>query len=565
MTASWRNRSGAGPGGGPIDTRIVSWLTAPEGATAKPVLDRAFAELQGVRQDRVRPWSALLESMSRPVAVRLPQWVWIALVLLLVLALSLATLVGVDRLRPLFDRQSVLPAAPAQVSVVACSSEVAETPDTRCLTATLPVRHERSAGTLSLPITEFKPSSGSPSGSPPILVFDTLDPRGEQTRVDFARYAQATGHTVIAVALRGSLRADALLRCPELEDVSRSFPGTPLADDRLRTALAEAVRTCHQRLSGSGVDLEAFRPIQAAADLESIRAALGVPTWIVRARGRDAEVALGMARGYPTSVAGVLLVNPITSTDRGEDPKAAFDASLNELSRLCSADAFCSTQYRSPREALASIEALLAVGPQTVRVSSLRGGDVAVPVDIGLVRAAIRDGVAGYTSIGSIPSQLDRMNGGDLRWPARRLVDRGWCLGSELSCTEEGWSGGGEFAMACDVRQTASSGGVDLDPLAVVCDSWVEGGREELAGAPTSSDVPIIAFVGKVDPSSNAARAQGDLERFTHGTVVELPWTPEGIEFSCLRAADPRWFDAPHEIGVLPCPAAGVPQFADAP
>jgi pimeloyl-ACP methyl ester carboxylesterase len=295
---------------------------------------------------------------------------------------------------------------------------------------------------------------------------------------------------------------------------------------------------------------------------------MGVQTWIVRARGWDAELALELARRYPASVAGVVLVNPVMAADEGQERHAAFDASVDELSSLCSSDSFCSVRYRSPKDAVASIEASLrAGGPQMVRVSSAGGGESDVPVDVELVHATIRDAMAGYTSVGSVPSQLDRMASGVFTWPARRLMERGWCLGSDLACTgQNGWSGGGEFSMGCGVPQ-ASSGATasKSDPIGLVCGAWLEGRGDEPTRTEVASDVPVEAFVGKVDPSTSAHRVRSALMGFGHATVAEIPWVPEGVEFACLRAVDRGWFEDPQEVSIVTCPSAGIPQFADAP
>jgi hypothetical protein len=164
MTPGSRNPSDGGCLAlGPRDRRILAWITAPEAASARSVLDLAFADLRGVRQDRPRRWSPLVDALSRAVVVRLPRWIWIALALLLATAVTVATLLGVERLRLLFDRLTELPAVPAQMSSVACSAGLASAPNARCLTATLPVRHERpEGGSIAVSVIELGSSHARP-------------------------------------------------------------------------------------------------------------------------------------------------------------------------------------------------------------------------------------------------------------------------------------------------------------------------------------------------------------------------------------------------------------------
>ena len=62
----------ARPSGAPdvIDQRITSWLTATEDASARPVLDLAFADLAHIRQQRRWPWTAFTDPLARPVSIR---------------------------------------------------------------------------------------------------------------------------------------------------------------------------------------------------------------------------------------------------------------------------------------------------------------------------------------------------------------------------------------------------------------------------------------------------------------------------------------------------------------
>ena len=186
-----------------------------------------------------------------------------------------------------------------------------------------------------------------------------------------------------------------------------------------------------------------------AADLESIRAGLGIERWIVRARGPEVRLALELVRRYPASVAGVVLVDPALSAD-GEAQAASLDDALAELTQMCAADDFCATHYRRPSDAFASILARLDTEPAVVVVDGPSRASVTVQVDQALVRAAVADAISGTSTVGTLPSRLDRMASGDLTWPAERLIRRGWCLGSGLVCSPAiDASDGADFAFFC--------------------------------------------------------------------------------------------------------------------
>lgn len=539
-----------------LEARIAAWLTAPEEASARTVLDTAFAQLGGIQQQRVRPWSSLFDALSRPVSIRLPRWVLITVVVLLILALSLAAIVGVERLRPVIDRLTALPAVPAAIQTVPCSSELAGAGAT-CLTALVPERHEQPSGAaLTVSVTEHAASrANSGSTSRGILAFDVIDPLGEQTPVDFDRLAKVAGIPIVAVSLRGTGLTDKSLACTELAAPGGSTAPSSLAQAGFRDAVVAAARQCRERLVATGVDLSAYSLLEEAADLESIRRALGIDQWIVRARGREAGLALELMRRYPAGVVGVVFLDPIFPSSADPSPSGALDGSIAVLTDLCAADTFCATQYRPPTEAFNSITAKLSGGPVDIVA-----GDGRVDVDASVVRAALGDALAGYTSLGAVPSQLDRMANGDLRWPVQRLVDRGWCLGSDLLCRADAVPTGAELESSCASGGAASS---MPDPWQVVCAGW--RGDDATPAEGSSSDLPIVAITAGVNPWTTPAEVGTALRDFGHATVVTVPWTPEGSEFTCLGPSGNGWFADPAVVVAGRCPDPGLPAFADAP
>jgi hypothetical protein len=185
---------------------------------------------------------------------------------------------------------------------------------------------------------------------------------------------------------------------------------------------------------------------------------------------------------------------------------------------------------------------------------------VTVRVDAALVRATIREALAGTTSAGTLPSLLDRMAGGDFTGPATRLAERGWCLGSELGCSPaSGWSGGGEYAMLC------GAGANDIDPWVVICPAWFGDHQPAAAGVVSSGEIAVVSLVSRTNPESTLADAAAALGGLRRGIVVATPWTGEGDDFRCLGPANSNWFAAPGEVQILGCPDIDAPVFGDAP
>jgi pimeloyl-ACP methyl ester carboxylesterase len=545
-----------------IDQRISSWLTASEDARARPVLDLAFADLAHVRQERRWPWTAFTDPLAGAVSIQLPRLVWIVLVLLLVLALTVVGFVGAERLGPLLDQLSALPTRAAVLSSAACSPDLASSTSVACFVAAVPRRHERPGdGSINLSVIEFRPRSAESeavAASTPILVLDVVDPSGERTRLDFDARGRGAINPIIAVEPRGTGAGASSLACPEVDAESAASPTGWLSDPVFRGSLEHAIRGCRDRLIASGVDVSAYDLPQVAADLESIRAGLGIERWIVRARGPEVRVALELVRRYPASVAGVVLVDPALSAD-GEAQAASLDVAVRELTQMCAADDFCATQYRRPSDAFASILARLATGPAVVVVDGPARASVTVQVDQALVRAAVAEAISGTSTVGTLPSRLDRMASGDLAWPAERLVSRGWCLGSGLVCSPAiDASDGADFAFSC-------GGGIAGTPWDVICPAWLGDDRPSPAGSPSNRDIPTVALVGRTSPWAKPDEVEAALSGLARHTILATPWVPESFEFRCLGPTGSNWYAAPGQVAVSSCTEIALPVFVDAP
>jgi pimeloyl-ACP methyl ester carboxylesterase len=547
---------------GELDARAVAWLTAPEGASSRRVLDATFADLASIPQDPWRPWTPLLDALSRPASIELPRWAWITVALLLLLAISIATVSVAGQIRPWLDRLSALPAEPAAIADVECPAAFAAAGEVRCLMATMPQRHELSTGpSVRVLVAEF-PTIGDAvaPGAEPLLMPISLDPSGERTIVDLASSARGIGRPVIGVAARGTGASEPSLACPELETVAT--PGDPadMAGAAWRETLSDAVQGCRERLTAAGIDITAFGLAQQAADLESIRKALGVDRWLVRTFGDDSRLALELIRRYPDHVAGVVLVNP---SFPGEDPAQvtyeAVPASIEALTAVCDADPFCAGRYRRPSEAYAA---------------AMRGEDAV------LVARAVRSTLAGPTTAATLPSHLDQVAAGDIGWASDLLVTRGWCLGYQFACSPvTGWTGGGEFSTVCLGRLPPASarpavtaddplgvaGLLAADPWEAICNAWVGDQRDASTTRSVSSDVPLVAIDTGVDPFHASTSTTEGMRDLSRGVIRTVPWTPEGASGPCVAAGATAWLDDP--VASLPaeCPLVTTIPFADAP
>ena len=142
---------------------------------------------------------------------------------------------------------------------------------------------------------------GSLAWRQPLLVLP--DDPGSRSVTDLAGWRQVArqlGRDVVLVDRRGTGGSTPSLACPEADPTTLWVPS-----DKARADYLEGLAACRQRLVAAGTDPAAFGSTAAAADLEAVRAGLGVERWHVLAGRGSMGVAAALARSFPDTVASV--------------------------------------------------------------------------------------------------------------------------------------------------------------------------------------------------------------------------------------------------------------------
>lgn len=195
----------------------------------------------------------------------------------------------------------------------------------------LHVERERGTGAINSTIVEL---AGGPGQAATPLLEDTFDELG----------ISDAGRQIVAFDQRGTGRSG-LLRCPLLEH----------ADQLSSTAAAAA---CAASL---GARRGVYTTADSVADLEALRAALGVQRISLYAVSYGTKLALDYARAYPTHVDRMVLDS--TLPPQGEDPlyRDSYAAIPRILAQRCAGA--CSSFTPDPGAELHALVERLAVAP----------------------------------------------------------------------------------------------------------------------------------------------------------------------------------------------------------
>jgi hypothetical protein len=128
-----------------------------------------------------------------------------------------------------------------------------------------------------------------------VFVLKVLPPQGEHPQdpvfmlgCNIGEAAEIGGVTPVAARLhrieyvmdpRGTGHSRSRLDCPEVDALDDDVATALASDDDVRAEFVAAVKACHDRLASQAVDVASYDVEQAAADVEDLRRALGIPTW----------------------------------------------------------------------------------------------------------------------------------------------------------------------------------------------------------------------------------------------------------------------------------------------
>ena len=151
---------------------------------------------------------------------------------------------------------------------------------------------------------------------------------------------------VIFVDQRGTLHADPLLACPEVDQFENDTVDLPMAAASTTTLDTAAYQACRDRLAATGVDLASYNTTENAADIADLRVAMGIDSWNVYGVSYGTRLALSLLRDHPEGIKSMVLdsvsppVNNIVDT-WWSAPASSFKA----IFAACEAQPACAAAY----------------------------------------------------------------------------------------------------------------------------------------------------------------------------------------------------------------------------
>jgi len=438
--------------------------------------------------------------------------------------------------------------------------------------AVLEDRAKPAGRTIRVFVARVDPPGGTTTPDPLLVLGESLGEQMEYGGV--APAAVRTHRSLYVVDMRGIGHSEPNLDCPEVRAIGPLLAGLPLGNSTHGSTLAGAVKACHDRLTGAGIDLAAYDLASDAADIEDLRLALGIDRWDVGANGSASRIGFELANRYPDSIRALYADSPsIPSPDQLSIGPAALDSAMAGLAAACAGDRTCSRQAPDLPAAVDEAVAKLDAHPLTFDVNGIPaatqlGRPIRVVVDGAALLRWIRASLStdGGGNAGFVVRDVLRVLDGKVTATdplvAALASDPGDCLGLYPGC--ERMTFGALYSIVCrDIGPSVDRAAIDqavrgrsawaqlFDPAAILapCDAWsvAPAGQAPAAGSPTAG-VRSLLMSGALDPftipsAQLAAAVAGD----PAATVLEIPNQSYNVlgYTECPRTIRNAWLDLP--------------------
>jgi pimeloyl-ACP methyl ester carboxylesterase len=289
-----------------------------------------------------------------------------------------------------------------------------------------------------------------------------------------------------------------------------------------------ALRACHDRLVGEGVNLAAYTSAASAADLQDLMIALGYERWNIHGGSYGTRLALTAMRDTPEHIRSVVLDSTAPVQEKGTVNFAPHLAhALNRLFAGCAADPACDAAYPNLEETFFTLVRELDRAPATLRpIDPATGEAVDVVLTGERLVLAMRQAMLRTEFIPVLPVLIANAADGNYALltagysTLRENFDYAWGMSYSVWCSEEV-----PFVTPEVVAEVTEGVRPEIRDVALTlvtrfrqdaCVFWDVPPPAAFENEPVASDIPTLILAGEYDsatPPHNGEQAAQTLSR----------------------------------------------------
>ena len=333
---------------------------------------------------------------------------------------------------------------------------------------------------------------------------------------------------LILLDQRGTGYSEPTLNCPEVEQ----------GEDN-------ALQACHDRLTGEGVNLQAYNSAENAADVADLRVALGYNEWNLYGISYGTRLALTVMRDHPEGIRSVVIdsVYPPEASSWEEYGANTADV-FHRFFQACADNADCNAAYPDLEITFYDTVEKLNAEPAAYTGSdntdkTLSGNDLIDRVfQIMYVSASIPSLPMTITEVANGNfNALDDLEAGDSGAPARRQtpdadVSDSEGMNNSVDCQEEVAFNDEAKAIAnvpADPPLLHDNSVNAIQSTFADCQTWGVIAADEIESQPVVSDIPTLVVAGEFDPITPAKWAESAASHLSSSTFFVFPGGGHGV------------------------------------
>lgn len=431
---------------------------------------------------------------------------------------------------------------PSNFSQADCEFAVPQGMDVECGFLTVPENWANPEGNkIQLHVAIIHTQNKHPQADP-ILFLDggpggfTLDYiQYLASQFNFARASR----DVIFFDQRGVGYSTPSLNCPEAEEQWYLDWTQDLRMSEANANYFQALKTCRARLQAQGIDLSGYTSAASAADVDSLRKALGISHWNLYGSSYGTRLALTVMRDFPEGVRSVVLDSSLPiQVNLFETIALNSERTLELVFTRCAADPVCLKDYPDLEDSFYDLVDQLDVQPLTFDIYRASTGKFYKVVLNGdrFIWLTFRMLYMG-DQFSTLPWRVESMLAGNTGGLGEYLqyfifFDDVWNEGMfySLHCYEEvpffsqeAWE---QNNTSVNSRWAEAFG---KGEAAEGCTAWGLGDPPPMENQPVSSDIPTLILAGEFDPITPPTWGRLVTESVSNSQLVEFSTFGHGV------------------------------------
>jgi pimeloyl-ACP methyl ester carboxylesterase len=343
---------------------------------------------------------------------------------------------------------------------------------------------------------------------------------------------------VIVYDQRGVGFSEPNLGCPEVTAVGFDLLDDDITDTEHMAEYGNAIAECHDRVVADGARTRFYNSAASAADLASLRLALGYSEWNLFGISYGTRLALTTMRDHPEGIRSVVIDGVVPPQIDTEIAHPAIDERvMSALWSACETDSDCNTAFPNIRADFVDFTNSLNQTPVLVQGTDWLSGDVYdVLIDGDGFYQTVLGTLYSTSSIGTIPDMLDAARDGNFTAFESMLSndltsEAFFDIGQHLSvrCHDET-----PFNPQADVAAAIAAADVPQSEIPsfynAVCAIWDDTGKagiiEDVA---ISSDIPTLIVSGTLDPATPPSWAAEAAKTLSNSFIFEFENMGHGV------------------------------------